>query len=210
MTTDSTAPGLRPGLDAPLDVRTYRRLGYLLLTAPLGLAYFVTLTAAASLTLGLAVTLAGPVALVATLLLVLALARADLWLTNVALGTDAPGPRFPDTDGGAVDALTELVFRRDAWVAGLYLGWRSLLGLLAFLLFAVGAGLSFELLLAPLGYGETLVVNYGAGAVAIDTFPRALAAAGGGVAVALGTLFAADLLGRLSAVVAGAAFAEDG
>ena len=209
MTTDTSAPGLRPTIDAPLDTRTYRRLGYLLLTVPLGFAYFLALTAAAALTLGFAVTLAGPIAFVATLLLVLALARADLWLTNVTLGTHAPGPRFPDTDGGAVDALTELLFRRDAWIAGLYLGWRSLLGLLAFVLLAIGAGLSFDLLLAPLGYGDALVVNYGVGVVAIDTLPRAITAAAGGVAVALGTLFAADLLGRLSAVVAGAAFAEE-
>lgn len=209
MTTDTATPGLWPAVDAPLDTRTYRRLGYLLLTAPLGFAYFVALTAAVSLTLGLAVTLAGPVAFVATLLLVLALSQADLWLTNVALGTDVPGPRFPDHEDGTVDALTELVFRRDAWIAVLYLAWRSLLGLIAFLLLTAGAAISVDLLLAPLGYGEALVVNYGYGIVAIDTLPRALAAAAGGVGVALGTLFAADLLGRLSAIVAGAAFPDE-
>lgn len=210
MTTETAPPGLWPAIDAPLDGDTYRRLGYLLLTAPLGFAYFVALTTAISVTLGLAVTLAGPVAFVATLLLVLALSRVDLWLTNVTLGTDVPGPQFPDTDAGAVDALTELVFRRDSWVAGLYLAWRSFLGLLAFVLLTVGAGVAFDLLLAPLGYGDALVLNYGVGAVALDTLPRALAAAVGGVAVALGTLFAADVLGRLSAVVAVSAFADDG
>lgn len=209
MTTDTSTPGLWPAIDAPLDPRTYRRLGYLLLTVPLGFAYFVALTVAISTTLGLAVTLAGPVAVVGTLLLVLALSRADLWITNVALGTDAPSPRFPDHEDGAVDALTALVFGRDAWIAGLYLGWRSLLGLIAFLLLTVGAAASFDLLLAPLGYGEALVVNYGYGVFVIDTLPRALAAAAGGVAVGLGTLFAADLLGRVSAIVAAAAFADE-
>mgnify|MGYP006276102067 FL=1 len=210
MTTDAAAPGLLPAIDAPLDTRTYRRLGYLLLTAPLGFLYFLVLTVTVSTTLGLAVTLAGPIAFVVTLLLVLALSRADLWLTNVVLGTNAAGPRFPDHEDGAVAALTELVLGRDVWIAGLYLVWRSLLGLLAFVLLTVGVALSVDLLLAPLGYGDALVVNYGVGVVAVDTLPRAVAAAAGGLVVALATLFAADALGRLSALVADAAFADEG
>lgn len=210
MTTDSSAPGLLPAMTAPFDAQTYRRLGYLLLTAPLGFLYFLTVTVAVSTTLGLAVTLAGPIAFVVTLLLVLALSQADLWLTNVVLGTNAAGPRFPDHEDGAVEALTQLVLARDAWVAGLYLGWRSLLGLLAFVLLTVGAGLSLDLLLAPLGYGDALVVNYGVGVVAVDSLPRALAAAAAGVLTAIATLFAADVLGRLSAGIADAVFAEEG
>jgi hypothetical protein len=208
MTTDTS--GLLPAIDAPLDTDTYRRLGHLLLTVPLGFCYFLVLTVTVSTTLGLAVTLAGPIAFVVTLLLVLTLSRADLWLTNAVLDTNASGPRFPDTDDGTVEALTDLILGRDTWVGGLYLLWRSLLGLAAFVLLTVGAAVSFDLLLAPLGYGDALVVNYGYGLVAIDTLPRALAAAAGGVAVALGTLFAADLLGRLSALVAEATFADEG
>lgn len=209
MTTDTATPGLRPALDAPLDAHTYRRLAYLLLTAPLGFAYFLALTVAVSTTLGLAVTIAGPLAFLATLLLVLALSRADLWITNAVLGTDAPFPRFPDREDGVVDALAALVLGRDAWLGGLYLVWRSALGLFAFVLLTVGAAVSIDLLLAPLGYGEALVVNYGAGVVAVDTLPRALAAAAAGVVTAVGTLFAADVLGRLSAVVADSAFAAE-
>jgi hypothetical protein len=208
MTTDTS--GLLPAIDAPLDTDTYRRLGHLLLTVPLGFCYFLVLTVTVSTTLGLAVTLAGPIAFVVTLLLVLTLSRADLWLTNAVLDTNASGPRFPDTDDVTVEALTDLILGRDTWVGGLYLLWRSLLGLAAFVLLTVGAAVSFDLLLAPLGYGDALVVNYGYGLVAIDTLPRALAAAAGGVAVALGTLFAADLLGRLSALVAEATFADEG
>lgn len=208
MTTET--PGLLPAIDAPLDTDTYRRLAYLLVTVPLGFCYFLVLTVTVSTTLGLAVTLAGPIAFVVTLLMVLALSRADLWLTNAVLGTNAPGPRFPDTDDGAVDALTELVLGRDTWVGGLYLVWRSLLGLIAFVLLTVGAAVSLDLLLAPLGYGEALVVYYGYGVVAVDTLPRAVAAAAGGVGVALVTLFAVDLLGRFSALVAAATFADEG
>lgn len=208
MTTDTSTPGLRPALDAPFDTRTYRRLGYLLLTVPLGLAYFVALTAAVSTTLGLAVTLAGPLAFLATLLFVLALSRADLRLTNAVLGTDAPLPQFPDREDGVVDAFTGLILGRDAWLGGLYLLWRSALGLFAFLLLTMGAAVSIDLLFAPLGYSEALVVNYGVGIVALDTLPRALAGAAIGVLTAVGTLFAVDVLGRLSAVVADAAFAE--
>ncbi|KPN32205.1 hypothetical protein SY89_02969 [Halolamina pelagica] len=144
------------------------------MTVPLGFCYFLVLTVAVSTTLGLAVTLAGPIAFGVTLLLVLALSKADLWLTNATLGIDAGSPQFPDTDEGIVDALAGLVLGRDTWVGGLYLLWRSLLGLIAFVLLVGGAGLSFDLLLAPLGYGDALVVNYGYGVVAIDTLPRAL------------------------------------
>lgn len=209
MTPDTSTPGLVPAIDAPLDTRTYRRLGYLLLTVPLGFAYFVALTVAVSTTLGLAVTIAGPLAFLATLLFVLAVSRADLWLTNAVLGTDASLPRFPNRDAGAVDAVTELVFGREVWVGGLYLVWRSALGLFAFVLLTVGAALSLDLLLAPLGYGDALVLNYGAGVVAVDTLPRALAAAAAGLVTAVTTLFAVDVLGRFSAVVADAAFAAE-
>ncbi|MFW5939177.1 MAG: sensor domain-containing protein [Halolamina sp.] len=207
--TDSTTPGLWPALDAPLDARTYRRFGYLLLTVPLGFAYFLILTVTTSTTLGLAVTLAGPVAFLTTLLVVLALSRADLWITNAVLDTDAPLPRFPDRENGVVDAVTTLILGRDAWMGGLYLAFRAALGLFAFLLLTVGAALSLDLLVAPLGYGDALVLDYGVGVVAIDTLPRALAAAAAGVGTALGTLFVADLLGRLSAIVADAAFAPE-
>lgn len=208
MTTEP--PGLLPAIDAPIETDTYRRLGYLLLTVPLGFCYFLVLTVTVSTTLGLAVTLAGPIAFVVTLLMVLALSRADLWLTNAVLGTNATGPRFPDTEGGAVDALTELVLGRDTWAGGLYLVWRSLLGLVAFVLLSVGAAVSLDLLLAPVGYGDALVVHYGYGVVAVDTLPRAIAAAAGGVVVGLLTLFAADLLGRFSALVADATFTDEG
>lgn len=206
MTTET--PGLLPAIDAPLDTDTYRRLAYLLVTVPLGFCYFLVLTVTVSTTLGLAVTLAGPIAFVVTLLLVLVLSRADLWLTNALLGIDAGSPQFPDTDDGLVDGLAELVLGRDTWVGGLYLVWRSLLALVAFVLLTVGAAVSLDLLLAPLGYGDALVVYYGYGSIAVDTLPRAIVAAAGGVGVALLTLFTADLLGRLSALVADATFAD--
>jgi hypothetical protein len=184
----------------PLDGQTYRNLLYLLLAFPLGVAYFASITAAVSTTLGLAVTLAGPVAFVATLLLALALTHLDTRLSGALLGADLASPEFPDSKS-VLPFLRELVTSRDAWLGVCYLLWRFLLGMVAFVLLVTGLSLSVSLLAAPLAYGEFVVVNYQVGSWPVNTFPRSLLAAGVGLVVGFLTLLTGNALATVARAV---------
>lgn len=207
MSTRESRP-LRAALTTPFDSQTYRNLLYLLAVFPLGLAYFVTLTTAGSTTLGVAVTLLGPVAFVGTLLLVVGLTYADTRLSELLLGVDLAAPAFPDQEG-VLPYLRDLVTARDTWLSVVYLLWRSVLGLAAFLLVTVGFSVSASLLAAPLVYGEFLAVNYQFGAWAVDTLPRSLLAAGVGLGVGFLTLLATNGLTRVAAAVPRFLFGPD-
>lgn len=193
-------------LGAPFDPQTYRNLLYLLVAMPLGLLYFVVLSAGVSFTAGLSLTLLGPVALLATTLTTLSLSWVDARLTDRLLGVDLSGPSFPADTDGAVAYAVELVTGRDAWVGAVYLCWRCVFGMVAFLLLTTGVSLAAGLLTAPLAYGEFLVVDYRLGVWNVDTLPRALGAAGVGLLVAYATLLFVDLLARAGRIVAARLF----
>lgn len=186
---------------APLSTQTYRNLAYALVSAPLGLAYFVLLTTATSLTIGLSLTLLGPVVLSVSLVAIPGIAWIDGRLTEGVLGADVD-PRSPSTRDGLAATLKTLYLGRTTWAGIGYLIWRSLAGFAALVALAVGLSLAIGLLSAPLAYGSDLVVDYRLGSYAVDTFGRSLVAAGGGVAVLVVVLHAGNLFGRISAAVA--------
>lgn len=175
----------------------YRTLAYNLLAVPLGFVYVLVLVTGAALTVGVGLTLAGAVFLLLTLLSVVALARADGRLTGGLLDVEVDLP-FPD-DGTAVGFLKRLVLGRATWAGVVYLLCRSVLWLVTFVGLVVGLSASASLLAAPLGYGEYLVVFYGAGAVAVDSLVRAPVAAVAGVLVGLVALHLSNLLGATNA-----------
>ena len=175
----------------------YRTLAYNLLAVPLGFVYVLVLVTGAALTVGVGLTLAGPVFLLLTLLSVVALAHADGRLTGGLLDVEVDPP-FPD-DGTAVGFLKQFVLGRATWAGVVYLLCRSVLWLVTFVGLVVGLSASASLLAAPLGYGEYLVVFYGAGAVAVDSLVRAPVAAVAGVLVGLVALHLSNLLGATNA-----------
>ena len=189
------APRSFPGV--PLEPWTYRTLAYNLLAVPLGFVYVLVLVTGAALTVGVGLTPAGPVFLLLTLLSVVALAHADGRLTGGLLDVEVDPP-FPD-DGTAVGFLKRLVLGRATWAGVAYLLCRSVLWLVTFVGLVVGLSASASLLAAPLGYGEYLVVFYGAGAVAVDSLVRAPVAAVAGVPVGLVALHLSNLLGATNA-----------
>lgn len=200
---DPASDGGRSLLAAPIDPLTYRSLAYLLLAFPLAVGYVVVLSLGLGLTLGFSITLLGPVVAVTFLLSIVALAWLDGRLTAAMLSVDVD-PGFPETEQGLAAFVRSLVFGRSTWLGLLYLAWKVGLGLVGFVVIVVGVTLATSLALAPLYYGEHLVVQVGPllDPFAIDTLPRALAAAGVGVLVALGTLYLTNLFGRASGVVA--------
>jgi hypothetical protein len=189
------APRSFPGV--PLKPWTYRTLAYNLLAVPLGFVYVLVLVTGAALTVGVGLTLAGPVFLLLTLLSIVALAHAAGRLTGGLLDVEVDPP-FPD-DGTAVGFLKQFVLGRATWAGVVYLLCRSVLWLVTFVGLVVGLSASASLLAAPLGYGEYLVVFYGAGAVAVDSLVRAPVAAVAGVLVGLVALHLSNLLGATNA-----------
>lgn len=189
------APRSFPGV--PLKPWTYRTLAYNLLAVPLGFVYVLVLVTGAALTVGVGLTLAGPVFLLLTPLSVVALAHAAGRLTGGLLDVEVDPP-FPD-DGTAVGFLKQFVLGRATWAGVVYLLCRSVLWLVTFVGLVVGLSASASLLAAPLGYGEYLVVFYGAGAVAVDSLVRAPVAAVAGVLVGLVALHLSNLLGATNA-----------
>lgn len=196
-------------LGAPLDPRTYRNLAYLLLSVPVGLVAFLLLTVGGSLTLGLSVTLLGPVVLLLVLGVTLVLARLDARLSDRLLGVDLGGPTFPSDADGAVDYLLTFATSRDAWLSVAYLCWRACFGFVGFLFLTTGVSLAIGLLLAPLAYGDFLAVNYRLGVWTVDTFRRSLVAAALGLLVGLLTLVGTNLLAAAGREVATMAFGDD-
>lgn len=207
MHQSTSSSARRSFLAAPVDPFTYRTLGYLALAAPIGLAYTVLLSVGLGLSLGLSVTPLGPVVVVATLLAVVALAWADAHLTGGVLGVDV-APEFPATDQGAVAFLKELAVGRATWMGVAFLCYRAALGLVAFVVLVTGVSVTAAFLLAPFAYGDALVLGAGTSYAVVDTFAESLVVATVGVLTGLGTLYATNLLGRASAHVAGALFAD--
>lgn len=177
----------------PIDPMTYRALGYLLLAFPLAIAYFAVLVAGFSLSVGLMVLLVGPVILAATLLVVVAFAWFDGALTAAILGADVE-PAFPSQDSLGQFAR-ELFLGRSTWLGLLYLLWKIVLGFVAFVFLVVGLSVGIALLLTPLYYGDHVIVQHATGTVAVDSFPRSLAAAAAGGGLLYASLLAINLLG---------------
>jgi hypothetical protein len=201
MTTTDLRDALVSFAGAPLDPRTYRSLVYLLLAVPIGLGYLLVLSVAGSLSLGLSVTLLGPVAVLGSLLLVVTLAWGDAALTARLLDVDVE-PWFPSREDGVVAFCRRLLLDRSTWTGLAYLCWRVALALVALIVLTTGVSLTTGLLAAPLAYGEHLRVDYLVGVYRVTTLPRALVAAGVGLLVGVCTLYAVNLLGRLSVLVA--------
>lgn len=138
---------------APVRPQTYLNLAYLVLSFPLGLAYFVFLTVGLSLGLGLSVLLVGipvlGVVVAATLLIVGFERRLTSWL----LGVDVPG-RTELTGEDRWEQLRELATEPGTYAALLYLPLKFAVGTAAFVVTMNALVTGVALLSVPLHYDE--------------------------------------------------------
>lgn len=192
--------GLRWLLRVPIDPMTYRSLGYLLLSMPLGLAYFVILTVGISLSLGLMVLLIGPLVFVGTLLFILGMAWFDGILTEHFLQADV-SMSFPSTESLRT-FLTDVLLGRSTWFGLLFVGWKSMLGLVAFLLLVVGSSISLSFLLLPFYYGDGVYLTTYRSGWEVSTLSASLWMAAIGAVVGYLTLVATNGLGHLTRIIA--------
>lgn len=138
-------------LDAYREPRTYGTAAYLLLGLPLGILEFVLVVTGLSLGLGLVVTLLGIPVLVATLLLVRALASFERRLAWSLLEAPMPHVRtLPDEPDGVFWArLRNLVLSGRTWRELVFLLLRLPLGIVDFVVVTTIVGLALSGLAVP-------------------------------------------------------------
>lgn len=204
------APNERPP-DAPLerfagglfevvgDPATWRNVGYLLLSFPLGVAYFVLLVAGFSLGVGLLPIGIGLLVLAALLSLVHALGAFERALADRLLGTRlGPAPR-QGASGGFFARLRRLAFRPSTWTTSFFLGSRFVLGIASFVTLVTLFGTSVGLMATPLLYDRPWFALTLPGDAGVDSFSDAAVAAMIGAALGLASLHVANGLAWLSA-----------
>jgi hypothetical protein len=188
----------------PLRVQTYRNLAYLALAFPLGLAYFVGVTAGLSTGVGLAVTLVGVPLLVLTVAAATAAAGFEAKLAAWLVGVESSQPEalgeLVDADLGSVDgvlaATKQLLTAPTTWTSLLLVLLKFGFGIAAFVSLVTAAAVAASFLTMPLFY-DAAGVTYNLGPYVVDTFGEALAGSALGVLTVLVSLHLLNGLAKL-------------
>jgi len=144
---------LRSFLAAPLRPQTYLNLAYLVLSFPLGVAYFVAGTVALSLGVGLTIVLVGIPLLAATVAAALVVAAFERRLTAVMLGVDV-SMETELAGEKAWQRLRALATEPGTYAPLLYLPLKFVVGTVAFVVLMNALVTGVALLSVPLHYGE--------------------------------------------------------
>lgn len=161
------------------DPQTWRNLLYLLLTFPLGIAYFVFLMTGIALGAGLAVTLVGLPILVGMMVAWQQLGRFERSLAASLLGNDVPSARDRVAAAGLVARLKADLADGFTWRSLAYLLVEFPFGVSTFVVVVTLVSLALALATAPLSYWA--LPQGGTGSP--DTFPKALVASVAGGAL---------------------------
>ena len=197
--------GLRRFVTAPVRVRTYKRLVYLLLAFPLGMAYFVGFTAASSTGISLLITLVGLPILLATLAGTTVLGGLEAQLSRTLLDRETPVPPLLSTpsewpvdteEDGYLAVVWYFLREPTTWTSVGVVLLKFLFGQVAFVVLTVGWVTTATLLAAPLLYDDP-EFSYRIGSHVVSTFPDALALSGLGL---LGVLVVCNLCNALATV----------
>jgi len=201
--TTTLSDAARTFLTAPVRVQTYKRLIYLLLAFPLGLAYFVGFTTGSSMGLSLLVTLVGLPLLLATLAGATAAAGLEAALARTLLDRETPTPPLlsrPDEWGvdesGYTAAVRRFLGEPTTWTSVALVPLKFVFGLLAFVVVVVGGTTVTMLLFAPVLY-DSPAGSYRVGSYVVSSFPTALALSGLGL---VGVLVVCNAWNALAAV----------
>lgn len=181
----------RSDADLPLFDFSLNRFGlklvYMLLSLPLGCAYFVFIVAGMSVGIGTAIIWIGIPIIALVLIACRGLGDFERWLSSVLLGVDIPGPaRETEPDDTLWRKLKRVLASGSTWRRMLFLALKFPFGVLAFTttvtLIAVSVGLMATPLLYP--YLDIRVLNFDFATWRIATFEDSLLAALLGVLLA--------------------------
>lgn len=212
---------IRSFFAAPIRPQTYLNLGYLVMSFPLGLAYFVVTTVALSLGVGLSFVLVGIPLIATTVAGTLVIAGFERRLTSWMLDVDVPA-RTAVAGDDSWEKLRTLATEPGTYAPLLYVPLKFAVGTAAFVVLMNALVTGVALLSVPLHYGETGLyvgvvtdrpielhpaLHFGWNrllvgvetvvtieAWAVQTLPQALAAAGAGVLLLLVGLAALNWL----------------
>lgn len=134
--------------------QTWRNVGYLLLTFPLGIFYFVFLVTGLSVGFGLFITLLGAPILVGVLAAAYGMGEFERTTTNLLLDQDTPPARRLEIPGGLWPKVKALVGSSETWKRVWYLFTEFFFGIFSFVLVTVTASI-FALVITPFFYERT-------------------------------------------------------
>lgn len=127
--------------DVIVKPQTWRNIGYLLLTFPLGIFYFVFLVTGLSLGFGLFITLLGIPVLVAVLAAAYGMGEFERTTTNLLLDQDTPASHRLEVPGGLWPKVKVLISSSETWKRIWYLLTEFAFGIFSFVLVTVTASL---------------------------------------------------------------------
>jgi signal transduction histidine kinase len=199
-TEQRSAPSLRrieTLIQRILDARTYRRILYLLLALPLGVAEFTFLVSAISFGFGTVVTLIGIPVLIGTVYAWRWLAELERRLIHSLVGIEIPSPYRPDpADGRWWSRLTARLADPATWKDLAFLLLRLPLGVLSFTVTVTVLALGVGTLAEPLYYWAATDASW-LGWIQVDSLVAALALMPVGALILLVGIPGLGALGRL-------------
>ena len=211
--------GRRPGaggawrlLGAPFSLRTWTATGYLLLSMPLGILWFVLIVTGVAVGLGTLVIWVGVPVLAGTMLLWRGAARFERLWVGLTLGADVPDPYRPAAAGSLLRRWRVLAVDPATWKDLVYLLLLLPLGVLWFSLVVTFWTFALGLLTLPLWY-RWAPVSLGmiqvdgtaypvSSYLVVDTLAEALWAAPAGLVLCLVAAWVARGLGVAQAGIA--------
>ena len=193
---------------APFESRTYLRILYLLLSFPLSLTYFVILITGFSLGVGLAVIGIGLLILLGTLWLCRGFGALERELAIHLLGVPVPPmSAHPRPASSFREQALRVIRDPVSWTSLVYLLVDFVFGVLAFVLVVTLFSVVVALVLLPFSYAGAALLDvpisthsavFGTrldGPFRWDVMLLAVAALGGGIILAVGSLFVLSRLG---------------
>lgn len=150
-----------PLLDVVTNAQTYRNIGYLLLSFPLGIAYFITLVIGLTLGVGFSVIWIGIPQLVAMLALCDGFAAFEREMVSGMLGGSIATPRRePPEKQGIWPQLQSYLTTPSTWNSLLFLMLKLPLGIISFVTTVSFLVVTLALIATPLLY-QVLPINIG-------------------------------------------------
>ncbi len=137
--------------DVVAKPQTWKNVGYLLLTFPLGIFYFVFLVTGLSLGFGLFITLLGMPILVGVLAAAYGMGEFERTTTNLLLGQDTPPSHRLEVNGGLWPKVKALVTSSETWKRVFYLFTEFAFGIVSFVMITFTASV-FALIATPFFY----------------------------------------------------------
>jgi Putative sensor len=166
-----------PVLGVVVNPQTYRNIAYLLLTFPLGVAYFIFLVTGISLGVSLAILWIGIPLLIGVLMLSRTFANLERRLTSKLLNIEIALPTSDGVQKTFWQRAKAVVVDPGTWAEIFYLFSKFVLGIISFVVVVTLLATSLGLMATPFFWNQWGIEAWDVGIPGIwtvDSFPKAL------------------------------------